>query len=85
MCPLWWESSCKLQEMYSIQGPIKENIPTSPFENTHSSHANQTNTIHSRGVTYAQITKQNSYTPTNIEQIYTNPPHQQTREQEFKI
>jgi hypothetical protein len=33
------------------------------------------------GVTHAQITKQNSYAPTNIEQgPHTNQPHQQTRE-----
>jgi membrane-associated HD superfamily phosphohydrolase len=31
------------------------------------------------GVTYAQITKQNSYSPTNVEQeLHTNQPHQQT-------
>jgi hypothetical protein len=42
MCPLWWKSSCELQEMYSIQGPTKENIPTSPFSCT-----DRTVTIHS--------------------------------------
>jgi hypothetical protein len=31
------------------------------------------------GVTYAQITKQNFYAPTNIEQeLHINQPHQQT-------
>jgi hypothetical protein len=33
MCPLWWKSTCELQEMYGIQGPIKGNIPNSQFEN----------------------------------------------------
>jgi hypothetical protein len=39
------------------------------------------------GVTYAQITKQNSYTPTNIEQEpHINQSHQQTSDiQELKI
>jgi hypothetical protein len=38
------------------------------------------------GVTYAQITKQNSYAPTNIEQEpHINQSHQQTRDiHEFK-
>jgi hypothetical protein len=39
-------------------------------------------TLHTRpGVTYAQITKQNSYAATNIEQDqHRNQPHQQTRD-----
>jgi hypothetical protein len=33
--------------MYGLQRPTKENIPTSPFENIHTSSTNQTNPIHS--------------------------------------
>jgi hypothetical protein len=45
-------------------------------------------TLHTQsGVTYAQITKQNSYAATNIEQDpQTNQPHQQTSDmQDLKI
>jgi hypothetical protein len=54
--------------MYGLQGPTKENIPTSPFETIHSSSRNQTNFNTQPGVTYAQITKQNPHAATNIEQ-----------------
>jgi hypothetical protein len=66
------------QGLYGLQGPTKENTPTSPFETTHSSCTKQT--LHTRpGVTYAHITKQDSYAPTNIEQgQHINQPHQQT-------
>jgi hypothetical protein len=47
VCPLWWKSSCALQGLYGLRGPTEENIPTSPFENIHSSRTNQTNPIHS--------------------------------------
>jgi hypothetical protein len=47
MCRLWWKSSCELQGMYGLQGPTKENIPTSPFETIHSSVTNQTNLTYS--------------------------------------
>jgi hypothetical protein len=47
ICPLWWKSSWKLQGICNLQGPIKENIPTSQFEDIHSSRTNQTNPIHS--------------------------------------
>jgi hypothetical protein len=67
--------------MYGLQGPTKENIPTSPFETIHSSFTNQTNLNTQPGVTYAQITKQNSYAATNIEQDqHINQFHQQTRD-----
>jgi hypothetical protein len=54
MCPLWWKSSSKLQGMYGLQGPTKENIPISPLETVHSC-TNQANLTH--GVTYAQLNK----------------------------
>jgi hypothetical protein len=47
MCPSWWSISCELQGMYGLQGPTKENIPTSPVETIHSSHTNETYLIHS--------------------------------------
>jgi hypothetical protein len=54
----------------------KKNIPTPLSQNLHSSSATPTNNI--LYVTYGQVTKQNSYTPTQIESIqYTNQPHQQ--------
>jgi hypothetical protein len=78
MYPLWWKSSCELQGLYGLQGPTKENTPTSPFETIHSSHTNQT--LYTQpGVTYAQITKQNLYASTDLEQEpHINQPHQQT-------
>jgi hypothetical protein len=54
--------------MYGLQGPTKETISTSPFETIHSSCTNQINLTHQPRVTYAQITKQNSYAATNIGQ-----------------
>jgi hypothetical protein len=62
--------------MYRLQGPTKENITISPFENIHSL-AQIKQTIHTQpGVTYAQITKQNSYAPTDIEQVpHINQSH----------
>jgi hypothetical protein len=61
--------------MYDLQGPTKENILTSPFENIHFSCTNQ----HSTRSNYAQITNQNSYAPTNIEQeSHIIQFHQQT-------
>jgi hypothetical protein len=47
MCPMSWKSSCELQGMYGLQGPTKENTPTSPFKNIHSSRTNQTYPMHS--------------------------------------
>jgi hypothetical protein len=65
--------------MYGLQGPTKENIPTFPFETVHSSCTNKTGLTHS--TTYAQITKQNSYAATNIEQDqHINQTNQQTSE-----
>jgi hypothetical protein len=63
--------------MYGLEGPTKENIPTSPFETVHSCTNKKLHT--QPGVTYAQITKQNSYAATNIEQnLHINQPLQQT-------
>jgi hypothetical protein len=36
-----------LAGIFVDQGPSKENIPTSPFEDIHPSHTNQTNLMHS--------------------------------------
>jgi hypothetical protein len=47
VCPLWWKSSSKLQRMYGLQRPTKENIPTPSSETIHSSCTNQTNITHS--------------------------------------
>jgi hypothetical protein len=55
----------------------KRKHTTSPVETLHSSRTNQTQP----GVTYAQITKQNFYSATNVEQEpHTTQPHQQTSE-----
>jgi hypothetical protein len=65
--------------MHCLQRATKENIPTSLFETIHSFRINQTYSTHSTGIIYAQITEQNSYTPTNIEQEPdANQPYQQT-------
>jgi hypothetical protein len=78
MCPLWWKSSCEIQGMYSLQRLTKQKIPTSPFETIHSC-INKTTPIHSTGVTYAQITKQNSHAPINIEQAASSANQQYTK------
>jgi organic hydroperoxide reductase OsmC/OhrA len=64
----------------NYKGPTKENIPTSLFATIHSSCTNQT--LHTQpGVTYVQITKQNSCTATNTEQDpHKNQPRQQTND-----
>jgi hypothetical protein len=58
---------------------LKKNITTSPFE-TITPLAQIRQTLYTQpGVTYAQITKQNSYASTNIEQEpHIHPNHQQT-------
>jgi hypothetical protein len=43
---VWWKSSSKLQGMYGLQRPTKENISISPFETIHSC-TNQINHTHS--------------------------------------
>jgi hypothetical protein len=65
--------------MCDLQGPTKENIPTSPYEQ-YIPPPQIKQTLHTQpGVTYAQINKRNSYAPTNIEQEpHINQPHQQT-------
>jgi hypothetical protein len=73
--------------MHGLQRATKKHISTSLFETVHSSSANQTYPIFStRNITYAQITKQNSYAPTNVEQEpHINQPYQQISDiQELK-
>jgi hypothetical protein len=64
--------------MCGLQGPTEENILTSPFEMYTAAQIKQT--LHTQpGVTYAQITKQNSYAASIIEQDpHINQPLQQT-------
>jgi hypothetical protein len=50
--------------MYGLQAPTEENIPTSPMKQ-YTPPAEIKQTLHTQpGVTYAQITKQNSYAAT---------------------
>jgi hypothetical protein len=62
----------------SLEGPIKENIPISRLK-LYTPPAQIKQTLCTKpGVTYAQITKLNSYAPTNIEEEpHTNQSHQQ--------
>jgi hypothetical protein len=79
MCPLWWKSSYELQGMYGLQIATKDNISTSSFKTTHPPVQFKQILYPQPGVTYAQITKQYSYDPTNVEQEpHINQPHQQT-------
>jgi hypothetical protein len=72
MCPLWWKSSYELQGIYYLQRPKKESIPICLKQYIQP------------GVTYAQITKQNSYAPTNIKQEpHMNQLHQQTSDIQY--
>jgi hypothetical protein len=65
--------------MYGLQGPTKQNISTAPFETIHFPAQMKQNLHTQQGVTYAQITKQNSYAATNIQlDQHINQPHQQT-------
>jgi hypothetical protein len=67
MCPVV-EIILRITRMYGLQGPTKENIPTSCMKQ-YTPPAQIKQTLHTPpGVTYAQITKQNSYAATNIEQ-----------------
>jgi hypothetical protein len=65
--------------MYGLQRPTKENVPASPVEK-YTLPTQMKQTLYTQpGITYAHITKQNSYTATNIEQEpHINQPHQQT-------
>jgi hypothetical protein len=82
MCPLQWKSSYELKGIYGLQGPTKKSISTSCLKQyTTLSQIKQT--LYTQpGVTYAQITKQNSYTglkkydePFCANKNYTEPPH----------
>jgi hypothetical protein len=63
--------------MYSLKGPTKESIPTSLLKQ-YTPPAQIKQTLHTQpGVTYIQITKENSYAATNIKQDpHINQPHQ---------
>jgi hypothetical protein len=80
VCPLWWKSSCKLQGMYGLQGPTKENKPTSPFETIHSSYTNQTILTHS---TRSNICSNNPPTPTSLRHEWTIPTDAYGRNLDF--
>jgi hypothetical protein len=64
--------------MYNLQRATK-NTPNTSIETIHSSCTNE-NTLQSQPEnTYTQVTKQNSYARTNIEQEpHTNQSHQHT-------
>jgi membrane-associated HD superfamily phosphohydrolase len=77
---LWRKSSCELQEMHSLYPPLQLEQYTPPAQIKHTLYTQPR-------VTCAQITEQNSYSPTNVEQEpHTNEPHQQTSKiQDLKI
>jgi hypothetical protein len=72
--------------MYGLQGPSKENIPTSPFEDMHSSSQIKQILCIQPGVSYAQVTKQEFHVPTNIgQEPHIKQSYQQTSDmQELK-
>jgi hypothetical protein len=69
--------------MYCLQGPTKDNIPTSPLKQY--TPAQNKQTLHTQpGVTYAHMTKQYFYASINIEQDqHTNQPHRQTSDIQY--
>jgi hypothetical protein len=72
--------------MYGLQGSSNENISTSPFK-IYTPPAQIKQTLPTQpGVSYAQVTKQEFHTPTNIEQEpHIKQYYQQTRDmQELK-
>jgi hypothetical protein len=68
MCPLWWKSSCDLQGCTVYEDLQKRTHPLLRLKQ-YTSPAQIKQTLHTQPeVTYAQITKQNFYAATNIEQ-----------------
>jgi hypothetical protein len=66
--------------MYNLPKATKKHTPISS-ETIHSSRTNKNYPTTQRGISHAQITKQNFYAPTNTEQeTHTNQSHQQTND-----